>query len=789
MRQQPLSRRLAGPSGAPGAARRRLVVQGTVQGVGFRPFIYRIAVDEGLSGWVRNAGRGVEIEVEGEPARIRSFLARLRAEAPPLARIASLRSRSVPPTGRPGFLISASRPRRDAVQPVVPDVATCAECLAEVLDPAARRHGYPFTNCTRCGPRFTVIEDLPYDRERTTMRAFPLCAACGAEYEDPGDRRFHAEPIACPGCGPRLVFRKAGAAPAGPRDAWPRELDASAALEAAVAALRAGRIVAVKGLGGFQLACAAADDAAVRRLRHRKNREAKPLAVMVRDLDAARSLCHVSLAEAAALASPRAPIVLLRRRRSAAVSASVAPGLDMLGVMLPCTPLHHLLLRAWEGALVMTSGNRSGEPIAYRNDEALQRLGPVADAFLLHDRAIASAYDDSVVRVDDRGREVVLRRARGYAPEPVRLALRATAPILAVGGQLKSTFCLVRDDLAFVSQHIGDLDDADALDHLDRTLRLYRRLFRTEPAVVAHDLHPDYAATRYAASLPAECLVGVQHHHAHIVSCLAEHGWTRPAIGVALDGAGHGEDGGVWGGEVMVCDWSGYRRTASLRPLRLPGGDAAAREPWRMAVAALAFAFDEEEADRLVARLLPGIDRARARPVLAMALRGVNAPLTSGAGRLFDAVAALAGIRHVNRYEGQAAMELEAAAGNAEAEPYPLPLHGGQSPAVLDTLPLVRAVVRDVVRGTPPGEVGARFHSGLAGGIAAACAAARAESGLETVALSGGCFQNRRLSKEIRDRLAAAGFRVLEHARVPASDGGLSLGQAAVALARTAAGS
>ena len=759
-----------GRTAAPATERREITVRGRVQGVGFRPFVYRLAHEEGLAGWVRNTSGGVEIEVEGNIAGLDAFLRRLRTDGPPLAGVEEVEVCLTTPAGAQGFVILKSELRESEFVSISADVATCTACLAEINDPAARRHRYPFTNCTHCGPRFTIIEALPYDRSRTTMRAFPLCDACRVEYDDPTDRRFHAEPIACPLCGPRLELRG---------DSY---VMGGEAIESAVAALHTGQIVAIKGLGGFQLACDATNEAAVSRLRERKHREAKPFAVMVPDLDAACSLCHINDAEAALLTGPRAPIVLLRTHpasRAPSLAAGVAPGIDTLGVMLPPSPLHHLLLGAFGGPLVMTSGNRSEEPIAAGNQEAEERLAGIADAFLLHDREIASRYDDSVVRVD-QGEEAVLRRARGYAPEPIHLARAAHAPILAVGPQLKNTFCLVRDHRAFVSQHIGDLDDALTLAHYHQALALYCRLFGIEPEIIAHDLHPDYAATRFACSLEGVRQIGIQHHHAHLASCLAEHGVTHAAIGVIFDGAGYGTDGAAWGGELLVGDCRAFRRAAHLAYLRLPGGDAAAREPWRMALSALAYAFPDdagEIADALLERIPPG----RRRPVLEMARRGVNAPPTSSMGRLFDAVAGLAGLRDVTSYEGQAAVELEAQVDRSEMTAYPLPLLDAS--AVWDPAPLIRAVVDDVRRGAGIGTVAARFHNALGAAVVEGCRWLREAEGLATVVLSGGCFQNRRLVAHTRDLLEDAGFRVLTHRRVPANDGGISLGQAAVALA------
>lgn len=772
---------LSSPENPEQKERRGIRVLGTVQGVGFRPFVYRLAREHGLTGRVWNTGAGVEIEVEGDASRLDAFADRLRAEAPPSARIDGIEVREEEARGDLVFSVMPSGVSAGELQPVPPDLATCALCLAECLDPDARRFGYPFTNCTNCGPRFTIIEALPYDRARTTMGGFELCDDCLAEYRTPADRRFHAEPIACAACGPTLVFREG------------ERTTTDGAIRAAVATLRAGRIVAIKGLGGFQLACAAGGETAVLRLRERKHREAKPFAIMVPDLASARAICDVSDAEASTLSGPRAPIVLLGLRDPPAhelgVASGVAPGLKTLGVMLPPTPLHHLLLRAFAGPLVMTSGNLTDEPIAGGNDEAMRRLGGIADAFLLHDREIASRYDDSVVRIDD-GQVDVVRRARGYAPEPIRFPKVAPAPILAAGPQLKNTFCLVRGDRAFVSQHIGDLDDALTQAHYHDTLERYRRIFAIEPEMVAHDLHPDCTATRFACSLEGVTTVGVQHHHAHVVSCMAEHGVTEPVIGVAFDGSGYGADGAVWGGELLVADWRGFRRAAHLAYLPLPGGDAAAREPWRMALAALAHTFGEEGAD-IASSLLMRIPRGRAGPVFEMARRGVHAPPTSSAGRLFDAVAALIGVRDLNGYEGQAAVELETRVDPSEAFAYPLPLliseeadpGASGDTAIWDSSALIRAVVGDLRRGADVGTIAARFHNSLSAAIVEGCRWLRETDGLDVVVLSGGCFQNRRLLTSSRTALGRAGFRVLGHHRVPCNDGGVSLGQAAVALA------
>jgi hydrogenase maturation protein HypF len=748
-------------------------VEGTVQGVGFRPFVYSLATSLGLGGLVGNDADGVFAEVEGPPAAVRRFLARLRSDAPPLARIERVATRDLPPDGGAEFSIvssEASGPRRALVSP---DTATCADCLRELADPADRRFGYPFINCTNCGPRFTIVRDVPYDRPLTTMASFAMCELCAAEYHDPGDRRFHAQPVCCPDCGPRLVLT-------GP-DGAVRPGDP---LACAAALLAAGQVVAVKGLGGYHLACDATSETAAAALRARKHREDKPFAVMVPELAAARLLCEVDQAAEGLLTGGSRPIVLLPQRPGAGLARAVAPGNRRLGLMLPYTPLHHLLLAAVARPLILTSGNVSDEPIVYRDEEALARLAGIADAFLSHDRAIYIRTDDSVAATV-RGRGALLRRSRGYVPEPVPVPVRFPRPVLACGAELKNTFCLGRGRHAFLSHHIGDLENAETLRSFTEGITHFQRLFDVTPEVVAYDLHPEYLSTKYALDLAdsgladAE-LTGVQHHHAHIASCLADNGEEGPVIGVAFDGTGYGTDGTIWGGEFLIAGLASFERAGHLAPVPMPGGAAAIRQPWRMAAAYLDAAYpDGPPAGLAVARRNSG----RWASVLSLARSGVSAPVTSSAGRLFDAAAALLGIRDVINYEGQAAIELEQAAEPAERSAYRAGITRG---AVLQAAgtDLIRAACDDLAAGEPRAVIAARFHHGVAALIADCCLVLRERCGLSTVALSGGVFQNVLLLNAAADRLEAAGFRVLTHARVPCNDGGISLGQAVVAAAR-----
>ena len=724
----------------------RLEARGAVQGVGFRPFVYRLARESGLDGFVANDPRGAAIEVEGPLAKLEGFVARLEAELPPPAAVHQLRRTRIAPGGERGFRILASTERGERTAQVLADLATCEACLAEVLDPADRRHAYPFANCTRCGPRFSIVRALPWDRPNTTMERFALCPACRAEYEDPRDRRFHAQPNACPACGPRLALWAADGRVLG-----------GDPLEGAARALCDGAIVAVKGLGGFHLMADAADGAAVTRLRSRKPRREKPFALMVRDLAQARALCRVDAAATQALASPEAPILLLPRRPGAPVHESVAPGNPYLGVMLPATPLHHLLLRRVGRPLVATSGNLSEEPICTDERDALARLAGIADLLLVHDRPIARHVDDSVAWIA-AGETRLLRRARGFAPRPVPVEAELP-PLLAVGGHLKSSVALGVGRQVFVSQHLGDLETPEALGAFERVIEDFLRLYEVAPVAVAHDLHPDYASTRWALASGLRC-IPVQHHHAHLAACLAENGCAGPVLGVVWDGTGYGPDGTIWGGEFLVGSAAGFRRVAHLRPFRLPGGDAAVREPRRSALALL-HEIGEEIEPEVLRRMIE---------------KGIHAPLTSSAGRLFDGVAALVGPWQRTSFEGQAAMGLEHLVDPAVGDAYPLDVVGEE----LDWRPLVEALLDDRRRGAAPGAMAARFHNALVEGIVAVARAV----GEPAVALSGGCFQNRVLLERAAARLAAEGFRVLLHRHVPPSDGGISLGQVAVAAAR-----
>jgi len=746
-------------------ARLGIRVRGTVQGVGFRPAVYRLASELALAGLVRNDSEGVWIEIEGDRAHLDGFVAQLPSSVPPLGRIDDVRIDELAVVGDTHFVVAASA-ASDAVEATIPaDAATCDDCLRELFDPDDRRYRYPFINCTSCGPRYTIVRDVPYDRGQTTMASFALCARCLAEYRDPSNRRFHAEPNACPVCGPRLWFWRDGGA----------RLDGAAALEATLDELRAGRIVAVKGLGGFHLAVDAADDDAVARLRARKRRPDRPLALMVRSLADAGELVVLELAARAALRSPARPIVCAPARRGAhaIVSPRVAPGMRELGVMLPYTPLHHLLLADGPRVLVMTSGNRSEEPIARTDADARERLRGLADAFLGHDREIHTRADDSVVRIVCGGAQPV-RRSRGAVPAPIPLGVDAV-PICAVGAALKNTVCVTRGDQAYLSPHVGDLENAETHAFFVEVIDKLQRLLGVRAEIVAHDLHPDYQSTRWAlaARRPRE---PVQHHHAHVASCLIDNGRTGPVLGAAFDGTGCGPAGDLWGGEILRADLIGFTRLAHLRPIALAGGSAAIREPWRLGVAALL------DAD-LPLDAFTRIDRRRLAAIAALCPTAVRA---TGAGRWFDAVAALCGLRDAITYEGQAAAELEAVAepalADVDADAYPFAVDdpaGG--PAVFDLRPTVRAIADDRRRGVDLARIAARFHRTLAETVAWA---ARRWARALPVVLSGGCFQNRLLTELTVQLLDADGIEVLVHHRVPPNDGGVALGQAAIAAHR-----
>ena len=750
-------------------------VTGIVQGVGFRPFVHGLADRYALAGWVRNGGGDVEIAVEGAPAAIDGFLDALTAEAPPLARIDTVHAEPDRAAGLDRFRILASEDAADARQPVAPDVSMCDACARELADPADRRFGYPFITCTDCGPRYSVIESMPYDRERTSMRAFAQCAECRREYETPGGRRYHSETNSCPACGPSP--------------------DGRVPVTTAAAFLRWGAIVAVRGVGGFHLAVDATNERAVRRLRLRKGREAKPLAVMVRSLDEARAIAEVGPDEERWLLARERPIVLLRRRPDAPLAPSVAPGLDTVGVMLAYTPLHLLLLQAAGRALVMTSGNLSDEPLAAGVDEAIERLGDVADAFLVHDREIVARVDDSVMRVAG-GAPVMLRRARGWAPVPVESPVESPVPLLAVGAHLKNTFALMHGRHVYPSAHVGDLDTVETLAHWRAQLARLGRLYRTEPRAVARDLHPGYPSTRIADELALEMELGrpivVQHHHAHIAAVMAEHGERAergPVLGVAFDGTGYGDDGHTWGAELLLSDLTGYRRLGQLRYAPMPGGDLAARLPWR---AALGYLSLEPALAPAFARAFAGVEPEARQIADVQISRRLNAPLASSMGRLFDAAAAVLGLRHETRYEGEAAIALESLAGRRRAASLPFPASHAVTPAgerwTLDPLPLLAALGERATAGGDVAELAAAFHESIAAGTADLVDRICLDAGVGTVVLGGGVFQNARLLAALRGRLEGAGFRVLCARRLPPNDGGVSYGQAVVAAARLGAG-
>ena len=801
--------------------RKAISVRGVVQGVGFRPFVYRLAHEHGLTGWVLNHSGGVEIEVEGPAAALASFVRDLEKKAPPLARIESIKVADAPPAGYTTFDIRHSVAEEGRYQLISPDIATCPDCLRELLDPADRRYRYPFTNCTNCGPRFTIIADIPYDRPLTTMRDFVMCPQCQAEYKDPLDRRFHAQPNACPVCGPHVWLAPSSrlrpeAQPGGLQasgsnlklETLKRETDDVIAQAARL--LQAGDILAIKGLGGFHLACDGTDEVAVRTLRKRKNRPAKPLAVMMTTLEEVKQHCWVSEEEERLLTSSQCPIVLLRWKPESNISRLVAPRNNYLGVMLPYTPLHHVLLRDVGRPLVMTSGNLSEEPIARDNDEALRRLAHLADYFLLHNRDIYARYDDSVwfvpLREEARlrpeaqpegflGKNLVslaqpIRRSRGYAPFPVKLPFKI-GQILACGAELKNTFCVTRDEYAFLSQHIGDMENLETLAHFETTIELYKRLFRIKPEIIAYDMHPEYLSTKYAKS-PISNLqspISIQHHHAHVASCLADNGWLPddgPVIGVAWDGTGYGTDGRIWGGEFLVANYHGFQRVAHLEYLPMPGGEAAIRNPYRLAIGYL-YALTGQLPSFRPPPVPPDFGGEEELRIIQQQIdKGINCPQTSSGGRLFDAASALLGVRERITYEAQAAVELEMAVKelritNNELRNYPFGVEEGEGGMVIRLRGLFEALLADRRRGVGVGEVAYRFHVTVAEMVGAVCERIARETGLRTVALSGGCFQNRLLLVLVVPRLREVGLRVLLHRQVPCNDGGISLGQAVIA--------
>jgi hydrogenase maturation protein HypF len=830
---------------ADSSVRLRVRVEGIVQGVGFRPHVYRLARELHLGGYVLNDERGVLLEVEGPPAVAERFLERLVAEEPPLASIERVLRETIPATGKSIFelLPSANSGTPEAL--ISPDTATCAECLAELNDPCDRRYRYPFINCTNCGPRFTITTGIPYDRPSTTMAGFAMCELCRTEYEDPGNRRFHAQPNACPVCGPRaLLLWPDGTERVGARGRNGRECAARPipedAIRTAARALLEGLIVAVKGLGGYHLACRADRPQAVEALRERKHREDRPFALMAPTTAAVEALVELNEASREMLEDRARPIVVAPMHAHAEVAHAVAPGSGELGVMLPYTPLHHLLMADYMAAatdaapttgiaavraapniavtaadavadrasacavsdglaaLVMTSGNVSDEPIAYTDEDAIARLAGIADVFLVHDRPIHTRTDDSVVRATSMGAPMLMRRSRGYVPGPIGLPLLAQRPVLACGAELKSTFCLARGERAWVSHHIGDLKNYETLQSFAEGVEHFQRLFAISPEIVAHDLHPDYLSTGYAIKRAAVAeeigdrseprpavplLTGVQHHHAHMAACLAEHGELGQAVGAVFDGSGYGTDGTVWGGELLIGDLHDFERVGHLRAVRLPGGDRAVHEPWRMACAWLAETVDGQEAPPLPGSLAGDVAQERWETIARLA-RNELAPVTTSVGRLFDAIAALCGVRASVTYEGQAAIELESAVDRSERGEYTISLQSREGALELDPLAAVTAVVHEQREGAPVGVMAARFHTGLARATARACEQIARDRGLRTVVLSGGVFQNRVLLELTVAELERAGLSALAPELLPAGDGGISYGQAAVAAAR-----
>jgi hydrogenase maturation protein HypF len=800
----------------------RIHIKGIVQGVGFRPFVFGLATRLELTGWVRNTSAGVDIELDGPSQMLDRFIQNLETEFPPLARIDEITIEPRRANGFNKFEIIHSESIPEAFQPISPDVAICPDCLHELFDPQDRRYLYPFINCTNCGPRFTIIKDIPYDRPKTTMGSFEMCPECLAEYEDPLDRRFHAQPVACPNCGPQIWMEFPG------EKVQVSDFEGTEKTIAAVQEmLCGGQIVAVKGLGGYHLACDATNPDAVNRLREKKLRVDKPFAVMMPDIETVESHCYVTPVERQALTSRERPIVILKCRPGSDVSNQVSPRQDTLGVMLPYTPLHYLLFapsrneasnrrsQTPPSVLVMTSGNLSEEPIASDNEEARQRLGCLADAFLMHDRPIQTRCDDSVLRVLElpQGPPMVipLRRSRGYAPFPVRLPWE-TGSILAAGAELKNTFCITRERYAFLSHHIGDLENFETLQSFEEGIEHFERLFRVKPEALAYDLHPDYLATRYVLErsaregLPA---IGVQHHHAHISACMAEHGLQddRPVIGVSFDGTGYGVDGAIWGGEFLLADYSGFMRLAHLRYVPLPGGDKAIREPWRQALAwldASGLAWEED--------LPPVIEAVRVgnsskksgyssnellRVIRHQLHAGINAPLTSSMGRLFDAVAALVGVRQLVNYEAQAAIELEALADPYETNAYQFgirptestaPFEAATYPWLVDPAPVFVEILSDLRAGVSIGKISARFHNSAAQMVLEILLAMRKTSGVSDIALSGGVWQNMLLLQKTVQLLSKDGFTVLVHNQVPTNDGGLALGQAIITASHMKSG-
>ncbi len=771
----------------------KIIVKGVVQGVGFRPFVYRLAKKHKLTGWVRNTSKGVIVEIVGTKESVESFLKELRNSPPPAAKIDSIESENIPLPNYRDFQIKASIDQPEEFQPVSPDIATCDDCRKELFDPRDRRYHYPFINCTNCGPRFTIIEDIPYDRPKTTMKKFTMCPECQKEYDDPTNRRFHAQPNACPKCGPEVQLVKSVKC----------KVESLGKGEKAIAKtielLKQGKIVALKGLGGFHLACNALDDDAVKELRKRKLRRDKPFALMMPDLETVKKYCFLSDEETKLLLSPQRPIVLLKEKPKSNIPKFVAPYQKYQGVMLPYTPLHHLLFRQLSTinyqpltVLVMTSGNLSEEPIAMENKEAITRLKDIADYFLLHNRDIYSRYDDSVARVFHNEPQI-LRRARSYAPYPIRLPYKVEE-ILATGADLKNTFCLTKENYAFLSQHIGDLENLETLEHFENTLKLYKKLFRVNPKIIAYDLHPDYFSTKFALELATRysllSTIGIQHHHAHIASCMIENNLPNSkVIGVAFDGTGYGTDGKIWGGEFFICDYQDFERVGHFSYLPLPSGDSAIKKPYRITISYLS-ALNQP----LPEKFREGLKEEETQATIVQLKNGFNSPFTSSCGRFFDAVSALLGIRKEINYDAQAAIELEMFADETEENYYPFEIKFVEHKFILDQLSIFACVLDDLKKGTSKETISARFHNTIVQVILELCKKIWQNKGdylrddylggdylRRTVCLSGGVFQNLYLLKKTVALLEENKFKVYYQKKVPCNDGGISLGQAIIA--------
>ena len=764
--------------------RQKLLVQGIVQGVGFRPFVYRLALQLNLKGWIANTAHGVEIQLEGEKKILTRFLEKLKESAPPLSQITDIQSETIPVLNDTEFVIRSSFSSDERTTLISPDIGICEDCLDELFDPDDRRYRYPFINCTNCGPRFTIIQDIPYDRPKTTMSEFQMCPDCLAEYEDPENRRFHAQPNACPVCGPRVFLT----------DGEGNEMQTDDPVGDAVKLLKGGSIVAIKGLGGFHLACDAASDTAVKRLRKRKHREEKPLAVMAPDPDAVQQFAQITPNERDLLLLQRRPIVLLKKNDPNPLAESVAPGNQYFGTMLPYTPLHYLILKNQFQALVMTSGNISDEPIAIGNEEAVSRLNGIADYFILHNRSIHVRCDDSVMGTVN-GLPRFYRRSRGFVPVPV--FLRETMPaVLAVGGELKNTVCMIKDERAFPGQHVGDLENIEALHFMKESIAHLSDILQVQPQVIAYDLHPDYLSTKWAMEQSHAVKIGIQHHHAHIASCLAENGREEKVIGISLDGTGYGSDGCIWGGEVLLADFHSFKRAGHFAYRPMPGGAAAIREPWRMAVSYLYYADfqnvkDTQSIEDLLHQIgelpLKQIEPEKVRTITGMIESGTNVVMTSSLGRLFDAAASMTGLRHRVAFEGQSAMEFEMKIRDPEQFEgafYEFEIVEKDDKLLFNMDPVITSLAEDVLNHLELSEIALRFHRGIVHHFHRVCSLLQERTGIGTVALSGGCFQNHFLLTHLSGVLEQSGFDVLTHSQVPTNDGGLALGQAVIAARR-----